>query len=250
MRQLGNMVRCGAVALALGSPLASHAALASGRGQWLALLLAAGQAVAGGVVLWGVLGRWRLWAPLVSAVLLLGLALGAGRSADTGLLAAAGLGHAMLYAALLGLFASSLRPGQTALITRLARRLNPAFHAGMVPYTQGVTAAWCVFFTGQLAGSAVLLASAPGWWPGFVTTWHAPMAAAAMLGEFAVRRWRFRHERYTGLLDTIRGVRLSAAAGRARGAGASRTAASCPVHTENATRRPGPGGDTAPGPAG
>jgi uncharacterized membrane protein len=176
-----------------------------------ALPLAALQAVAAGVVLWGALrpGRWRSLALLAPAGLLLTLGIGARRSPAAGLLAAAGLSHAMFYAGLLLLFGASLLPGRTPLVTRLAQRLNPAFHGGMQRYTRAVTIAWCLFFAGQIAASAVLAIVAPDAWRMFVTVLNLPLAALMALGEYGVRCWRFRNEPHTTLLATIRGVRAS-----------------------------------------
>ncbi len=200
-------VRAMAIVIAVASPIASHAALAMGRGYGAAVALAAAQAVAGGVVLHGALPRWRWAGVVVPAVLLGALGWGAAQSAEAGLLAAAGVAHAMLYGALLVVFGASLRPGRVSLVTWVASRLNPTFHAGMVPYTRAVTWAWCAFFAGQLALSGVLLVSAPGAWRALVTTAHAPMVAAMAVGEFLVRRWRWRGEHYTSLRDTVVGVR-------------------------------------------
>ncbi len=179
-----------------------------------ALPLAALQAVAAGVVLQGALpqGRMRALAVLVPLMLLLALGLGACRSPADGLLATAGLSHAMLNAGLFVVFATSLTAGRTPLVTRLARRLNPSFHAGMEGYTWAVTVAWCLFFAGQIVMSAVLLPLAPEAWRLFVTVLGLPLAALMALAEYGVRRWRFRNEPHTTLLATIRGVRAGGGA--------------------------------------
>ena len=215
-----------AVIVAVFSPIASHAALAMGRGYGAALALAGAQAVASGVLLAGALPGRRWLGLVLGSALLGGLALGARSSAEAGLLVAAGAGHAILYAALLGVFAASMRPGRISLVTTVASRVNPHFHSGMKPYTRGVTVAWCVFFAAQLVASALLLAADPGLWRAFVTTLHAPLVAVMAVGEYLVRRWRWRHEHYTSLGDTIRGVaRLRREAAAAR---TSKPAADCP----------------------
>lgn len=199
------------LSVAVASPLASHLALAGGWGV-AALPLAALQAVAAGIVLWGTLPkRFRALAVVAPLLLLIALAAGAWRSPAAGLLAAAGLSHAMLYAGLLILFGASLSAGRTPLVTRLARRINPAFHAGMEGYTRAVTIAWCLFFAGQVMVSAALLALAPEAWRLFVTVLNLPLAVLMALAEYAVRRWRFRNESHTTLLATIRGVRAGTA---------------------------------------
>lgn len=188
-----RIVRVCAVALAIAGPVASNAALGSGRGVNVALALSAAQAVALGVLLWPALtGRVRLLAVLGPAALGAGVGLATAWSARVGLLAAAGLGHALLYGGLLAVFGESLMPGRVSVATRIARRINPHFHAGMVAYTRAVTAVWCAFFAAQLALSAGLLAFAPiGWWLLLVGSLHGPMAAGLALLEFGIRRRRW-----------------------------------------------------------
>jgi uncharacterized membrane protein len=159
------------------------------------------------VLLWTTLPVRRWAGPLVSVALLVALGLGGRDSPQTALLAMAGTAHAVLYSALLFIFAITLRSGHTALITRLAARLNPTFHAGMVPYTRKVQLAWTMFFAGQLVASAVLLRVNPVLWQTFVTILHVPCVVVMALGEAIVRRWRWRHEHSTSLLDTVRGTR-------------------------------------------
>lgn len=173
-----------------------------------ALALAGAQALASGALLWSTLPRRLRWlGPAVTASLLTGIGLGASVSPQAGLMAASGLSHALLYSALLFVFARSLRPGRTAFVTRLARRINPHFRAEMVLYTRKVTLAWCLFAAAQLGASAVLLdARMLGPWLLLVGILHAPMAAALGIGEFLVRRWRFPGE-HGSFADTIRGMR-------------------------------------------
>ncbi len=194
---------------AVVSPLVSHMALATGRGMAVALPLAVLQAAAVGIVLANALptGRPRVLAALAPVTLLLALGAGALRSPADGLLAAAGLSHAMLHAGLLALFTASLLSRRTPLVTRFARRLNPAFHPGMEGYTRAVTLAWCLFFAAQLAASAVLLPLAPDAWRRFVMVLSLPLAGLMALAEYGVRRWRFRREAHTPLRTMIRGVR-------------------------------------------
>jgi len=217
IRRLAALGRRASLVVAVMSPLASHLALATGQGMAAAVLLAALQAGALGVVLWGALrpGRLRLLAVLVPAALLLALAAGTSRSPADGLLAAAGLSQAMLQSVLLALFAVSLQAGRTPLVTGFARRLNPAFRRGMESYTRTVTIAWCLFFAGQLVVSMVLLVLAPDAWRLFVTALSLPLVALMALAEYGVRRWRFCGEAHTPLLTMIRGVR-SGAFGRVR----------------------------------
>ncbi len=200
-------VRLGAGIVAVGALAASQVLLTMGRGYGAAAWCAAAQAAAGGALLWAALPRLPWAGPAAAGMLLAGLGIGSAWSAEAGVLAMAGLGHALLYGSLLGVFAASLRPGRTSVATKVARRVNPAFHAGMVPYTRGVTAAWCGLFAGQLAASAALLAAAPGAWRLLVTVLHGPLVLLMAAAEMLVRRWRWRQQRATGLADMVRGVR-------------------------------------------
>lgn len=132
------------------------------------------------------------------------------------LFAATGVAHGVTFAILLVLFGATLLPGRTALATRLAERIDPWYHPGMRAYTRGVTAAWCGFFAAQLATSALLLALAPaGWWSFFVGVLDWPLVVAMFLGEYLVRRLRFRNQRHVSLVQMLRaGPRSLAALGR------------------------------------
>jgi uncharacterized membrane protein len=200
-------LRWTAVIIAVASPALSHIALTLGQGYDTALALAAAQAVATGTILATSLPQRRWIGPLVALILLTALCLGARHSPQAALLAMAGTAHALLYSALLIVFASTLRPGRTALVTWLASRLNPTFHPGMVPYTRKVTLAWVLLFATQLLLSAALLATDPPLWQTFVTILHIPLTILMALAEAVTRRYRWRHEHSTSLADTIRGTR-------------------------------------------
>lgn len=194
------------VAAAL-SPIASHTALLTGHGFLVALPLAALQSVAVGIVVAGIGGaaasqaeqrRNRRLAALLAAAMLLLLTAGALRSPDQGLRMAAGATHAVLYSTLLASFAATLLPGRTDMVTGIAQRLNPNFHADMRGYTRRVTWAWCTFFAAELATSAILLATAPHkWWLTFVNFLHLPLVGAMFAAEYTIRRRTFPHQRRT-----------------------------------------------------
>lgn len=250
MRRWAPWVRGAATIVVVGAPVCSHVLPRLGRGDGALLGVAVAQAVAAGVLLSGALARRRWLGAALTAVLLGGILWGAaaGGGPAGGVRFGAGLSHATLYAGLLLVFGTSLLPGREAVVTGVARRISPHFHAGKVPYTRAVTAAWCLFFAGQLVASALLLLLAPAWWFPFVTTLHVPLVALMMAGELLVRRWRWRHERSTGLADTLRGLRRIRATAAA--AGTSAPAAGCPARSGSATpRRPAPP-DSGPGPAG
>lgn len=90
------------------------------------------------------------------------------------------------------------------MVTQIAQRMNSIFHDGMYEYTRSVTAAWSVFFAGQLLVSATLLLTNEAWWAFYVSTLHMPLVVLMAVGEYLVRRRRFRGKKLTGLLDTIR----------------------------------------------
>ena len=197
-----------ATATAIAAALLAHAAPLLGQGTALRLACAIVQAPAIGVVVASAAPpAWRWLGMAVPAILLAGIAAGATRSPGTALLAAAGLTHAMLYTALLAVFARSLRAPREAVVTRMARLANPAFHAGMVPYTRKVTATWAALFAAQLIASALLLAAAPTLWSPFVSGWHAAAIPALMLAELLIRRIRFRNDHPTGLRATLQAIR-------------------------------------------
>lgn len=195
-------VRVVAIMVAAVAPILGLLAPSFGQGYGAAAALTGVQAVAVGVLLWGGAAQARWVGPAFAGVVLVGLAAGAAWSAEVARLVAAGLAHACLYGGLLAWFGRSLRPGRTSVVTTLARRMNPRFHAGMIPYTRAVTLAWCGFFAGQLAVSVALLAAAPGAWQTLVTVVHSPAVLVMAAGEYAVRRWRWRHERYPSLRET------------------------------------------------
>ena len=200
-------LRAGALIVVVCAPVGGRVALALGHGYGVLGAASAAQAVAAGVMLWASwpLARWA--GPVLSLALLASLAAGSAWSVRMGVLAMSGVAHMLLYGALLALFGRSLRRGQESLVTGVARRVNPAFHSGMVPYTRGVTMAWCLLFAGELAGSAALLASAPGWWAWFVGGLHLAPAAALMVSEVLLRRRVWRHDHATGLIESVRGLR-------------------------------------------
>jgi uncharacterized membrane protein len=175
------------------------------------VLLGVLQAIAVGIIIAGIGGRrYKHLGLLTSGFMLAVIAAGLTRSPEQGLWVAAGTAHALLYGALLVLFVSTLLPGRTDLITRVARRLNPNFHAGMRYYTWRVTVAWCGFFAAQLVASALLSRFAPaGWWLLFVNGGQLPLVAIMFLGEYGIRRRLFPGAESTNLATMVRGMRGS-----------------------------------------
>lgn len=187
--------------LALGYPLLAHLAVMLGdrRLQWLALVWLLG------ISLGGALLQRRSWAWLAWIA----------ASALTWWLVVAGHGLYALFvppaaipAALFLLFAGSLRPGQTPLITRVATIM----HGGTLPeelvrYTRAVTVLWAAVCA-ALFLSAVLLAvyATPELWSLMTNLVHYLVLGAVFVIEYAWRRIRFRHLEHLGLVQFLRRV--------------------------------------------
>lgn len=127
------------------------------------------------------------------------------RQEHWGLAAAYGIPHAVIYAALLWLFARTLRPGHEPLITRLARRVHGTLPPQLHAYTRRLTAAWCVFFAAQIVVSALLFRFASlSLWSLFVNVLNFPLLALMFIGEYGYRLMRHRDFPHASLLDGVR----------------------------------------------
>ena len=101
---------------------------------------------------------------------------------------ASGVPHALIYLGLLGLFGISLLPGQEPLATYFARRIHGPLTPEIIRYTRQVTAAWCIFFVLQIAGSALLILFAPiAWWSIFVNILNIPLLVGMFVAERLLR---------------------------------------------------------------
>jgi uncharacterized membrane protein len=124
---------------------------------------------------------------------------------QTALVTAAALSHSAIYGSLGLLFGLSLRPGQEALVSRLARRVELSAAADVMAYTRGVTWLWTAFCALQLLTSWWLLIAAPlAVWSTFVNVLDVPLVILTFLAEYAVRRWRFRGKDMASLSNTVR----------------------------------------------
>ena len=191
-------------AVVLSTPLLMHMALTTGRYVSLALALAAIEVSAGAAL---VLRRWRrAWVFMATALALMALrALMVWRVPQNVLMLQSGLSHAALYSWLLLLFGRTLLPERQPLVTTLAIRLSGRLSAERDVYTRRVTQAWCLFCLFQLACSALLFATAPvAVWSLFVNVLDLPLLCLMFLGEYAIRRYRFRYESHASLGDSIR----------------------------------------------
>lgn len=100
----------------------------------------------------------------------------------------------LLYGGLAAVFAATLRPGRTALITRIAlQRHGDALGGPARRYLHALTRAWAVFFAALALGSALLARFGPfEAWSLLVNVLVWPLIGAMFLGDYALRRWRYR----------------------------------------------------------
>ena len=94
---------------------------------------------------------------------------------------------------MLGLFGRTL-PGREAIITRIGATRGGTLPPVMERHTRKLTAAWCVFFTAQLAGSALLLAFGRSRAGRCSSTCSASRSSGWMFaGDYLYRVIRYRH---------------------------------------------------------
>ena len=110
-------------------------------------------------------------------------------------------------------FGSTLRAGQTSLITTMAARVHQNFTPAMAVYTRKVTLAWTLYFIAMALTSVALYAFASfEAWARFANL-LTPIAVALMFGiEYLLRyHWHPEFER-TSVADAIRSYRHGAKA--------------------------------------
>ena len=107
---------------------------------------------------------------------------------------------------LLIVFGASLRTGQQPMVTRFALLARGSLPPELITYTRaGVTILWVVVFA-TLTLSAVLLSlfAAPELWSLATNFLHYILIGAVFAGEYAWRRWRYRHLEHPGFLTYLR----------------------------------------------
>ena len=128
--------------------------------------------------------------------------------------------HATVYGVLLWIFGRTLLRGRDALVTRVARRVHGAIAPEIEAYTRAVTLAWCLFFAGQVAVSALLFAFAPlEAWSLFVNVLNVPLLVLMFGAEYLYRVTRYPdHPRTTipGMLRAFAKDASGTASGAAR----------------------------------
>jgi uncharacterized membrane protein len=79
------------------------------------------------------------------------------------------------------------------MVTRFARRVHGILTPDMQRFTRNLTVAWCVFFTAQLAASALLYAFASlEHWSAFVNLFNLPLLVFMFAGQLVYRNVRIR----------------------------------------------------------
>src|SRR5215217_5041986 len=145
-------------------------------------------------------------APMLIVLVLFGLQRRQGLVAAAGLLALAGLAiqawqggglaprtlylaqHVGIHLALATAFASTLRRGQEALITALARRVHGVLSPAMAAYSRRVTLLWTAYFVAMAALSLALFVWAPfGAWAVFANLATPVAMVALFIGEYLFR---------------------------------------------------------------
>ncbi len=189
--------------LAVGAcPLFIHAALATGRWMVPAAILGALQVLILGVIMLGRSApRYKWWVAAGAAALAVMIYRS---SAEYRLLATSGVGHAVIYSGLLGIFGTSLLSGREALLTTFVRKVHGPLSAQLVAYTRGVTWAWCFFFAGQLVGSLALFLCAPVVvWSFFVNVLNYPLVVLMFACELGYRSLHIRNRPRSRFSDII-----------------------------------------------
>ena len=109
---------------------------------------------------------------------------------------------------MLWLFGRTLRSGQEALITRVARHVHKDMSAELAGYTRRVTQAWCVFFVGMIAvSSGLFIFVSLDAWSTFTNLFGLPLVAAMFVAEYVWRRLRHPEFMTGSLLSGIRAFR-------------------------------------------
>ncbi len=109
---------------------------------------------------------------------------------------------------MLWLFGRTLRNGQEALITRVARHVHKEISVELAGYTRRVTQAWCAFFVGMIAVSLLLFFFVSlDAWSTFTNLFGLPLVAAMFVAEYVWRRLRHPEFMTGSLLSGIRAFR-------------------------------------------
>lgn len=102
-------------------------------------------------------------------------------------------------------FGRTMRPGDTALCTRLADRLHGPLTPRELRYTRRITAAWAIFFAALTLTILSLYLFAPlAVWSLFVNFMALPLVGLMFVAEYAVRRRALPETYRSGILASVR----------------------------------------------
>ena len=102
-------------------------------------------------------------------------------------------------------FANSLRPGRSALVTRFAAARQPSMSPRLHAYTRGVTAAWALFFASMAVGSLLLFLFGPSRdWAWFASVGTPLLVSLMFVLEYLARRALLSPREQGGPLEAIR----------------------------------------------
>ncbi|WP_293390850.1 hypothetical protein [Nevskia sp.] len=188
------------VLLVAAYPLLAHLAvwLHAPRLVWLALLSLSTVPLVPGLVA----GRWQAWLllPLIAAGLYLLTAAGAGQYALY-------LSSLIIPILLMGVFGSSLRVGQTPMITRMAQQSPDPMTPEIARYTRRWTEIWTASFGLMALSAAVLIALGKiELWSLMTNLVNYLLLAALFAIEYGYRRWRYPERQRTGFIRYLRNV--------------------------------------------
>lgn len=147
-------------------------------------------------------GSRRAWGTFVvfAAVALLASWLGGGLALMIALSVA-------LPALALSAFVFSLRPGQTALITRIARQIQGPLPPPLERYTRRLTIFWSVVIAALIAVELLLALSAhPQTWSSYANGYAYAILGVIFAVEYIYRRLRYRHYLQPTLRHYLRGL--------------------------------------------
>ena len=143
-----------------------------------------------------------LWLLILAAAA--GAALLLGHGTGLGKIALYGVPHAAAYLFMLSLFGRTLLPGREPFITRLARQARGSLPPPLERYTRRLTLAWCGFFAGQLAVSALLLGfGTVEIWSLFINVLNVPLVALMFAGDYLYRVIRYRDAPQSSIVNAV-----------------------------------------------
>ncbi len=177
-------------ALLAAAPITIHFAVVTGKWPGLIFAIPLLQLLVIGAAMLARPGSWRRW--IVIAAILSLLALAYGEASRLDLAGVSGIPHALAYSSLFVAFGVSLLPGRVPVLTRLVCRVRGPLPPGLYAHTRHVTAAWCIFFAGQLVASLALFLFAPiEIWSLFINVLNLPLVATMFIVEYVYRILRF-----------------------------------------------------------